>query len=130
MVSPNDLPRAEPRWHSRRITAAEVLRLARGEPVPGVSEQDPRVQNIRRCRLTNIARMALCDALRCGYLYVCLTLYEPEVAHNLRSLWGRWLFNDQTFQRTVIPTCHITKSHFHSVPLSIIRRIRQNGTWD
>jgi hypothetical protein len=90
MVSPADLPTAEPRWHTRRITAAEVLRLARGEPVPGVNTHDPRVQSIRGCRLTNIARMALSEALRCGYLYVQLTLYEPQVAHNLRSLWGWW----------------------------------------
>jgi hypothetical protein len=90
MVSPIDLPTAEPRWHTRRITAAEVLRISRGEPVPGVNTQDPRVQSIRRCRLTNVARMALSEALRCGYLYVQLTLYEPQVAHNLRTLWGWW----------------------------------------
>jgi hypothetical protein len=90
MVSPADLPLAEPRWYARRITAPEVLRLSRGEPVPGVSEQDPRVQSIRGCRLTNIARMALSDALRCGYLYIQLTLYEPQIAHNLRTLWGWW----------------------------------------
>ncbi len=90
MVSPADLPTAEPRWHPRRISAAEVLRLARGESVPGVNPQDPRVQSIRGCRLTNIARMALSEALRHGYLYVQLTLYEPQVAHNLTTLWGWW----------------------------------------
>jgi hypothetical protein len=90
MVSPADLPTAEPRWHPRRVTAAEVLRLARGEPLPGVNTQDPRVQSIRRCRLTNVARMALSEALRQGYLYVQLTLYEPEVEHNLGTLWGWW----------------------------------------
>jgi hypothetical protein len=90
LVSPADLPTAEPRWHPRRISAAEVLRLARGESVPGVNTHDPRVQSIRRCRLTNIARMALSDALRHVYLYVQLTLYEPQVAHNLTTLWGWW----------------------------------------
>jgi hypothetical protein len=90
MVHLHELPLAEPRWHRRRITAAEVLQLWRGEAVPGVSDADLRVQSIRRCRLTNIARMALSDALRCGYLYVQLTLYDPNVAHNLRTLWGWW----------------------------------------
>src|SRR5687767_10288785 len=90
MVHRHDLPLAEPRWHPRHISAAEVLRLARGEPVPGVSEQDPRVLSIRRCRLTNVARMTLSEALRHGYLYVQLTLYDPDVAHNLRTLQGWW----------------------------------------
>ncbi len=90
MVSQTDLPPVEPCWHTRRITAAEVLKLWRGERVPGVSEADPRVQSIRRCRLTNVARMALSEARRHGYLSVQVTLHDPDVAHNLTTLWGWW----------------------------------------
>jgi hypothetical protein len=67
-----------------------VLRLSRGEDVPGVSTADPRIESIRHCRLTNVARMALSEALRSGYLSVQHTLYDSDVAHNLTTLWGWW----------------------------------------
>jgi hypothetical protein len=90
MVVPTDLPTAEPRWSARRITAAEVLKLWRGEAVPGVSDADPRVQSIRACRLDNHGRLAIAGALRAGYLYVNRTMYHDGVDTRLETRWGWW----------------------------------------
>jgi len=90
MVLPGDVPTAEPRWDARRITAAEVLQLSRWEEVPGINPDDPRVQGIRRCTLDNIARLALAEALRTGYLYVNRRNYHVDDDQHLATLWGWW----------------------------------------
>ena len=90
MVVPADLPAVEPRWNPRRITAAEVLQLSRWEDVPGINPDDPRVQGIRRCTLDNIARLALSDALRRGYLYLNHRSYHADDDQHLATLWGWW----------------------------------------
>jgi hypothetical protein len=90
MVSPTDLPTVEPRWSARRISAAEVVRLWQGEPVPGLEPADPRVQSIRHCTLSTVGRTAFADARRTGYLFVGLYSHEPDTASRLETLWGWW----------------------------------------
>jgi hypothetical protein len=88
MVSPSDLPTVEPHWHTRRITAAEVVRLSQREHVPGLDPADPRVQSIRRCRLNVLGHSALADALREGYLFINGGLHQPDTIHRLIRLWS------------------------------------------
>jgi hypothetical protein len=90
MVSLTDLPTVEPRWHTRRITAAEVVRRSQREDVPGINLHDPRVQAIRSCTLSTLGRLAFADARRQGYLYVNLPSHEAGYRHNLETLWGWW----------------------------------------
>jgi hypothetical protein len=66
MVSGTDLPTDELPWHTRRITAAEVLTLSLGEPEPDVRDADSWAKGIRACPLSNFGRLAIADALRRG----------------------------------------------------------------
>jgi hypothetical protein len=90
MVYPQELPTVAPRWSTRRISAAEVVRLWQREDVPGLTPHDPRVQSIRHCTLSTSGRLAFADARRTGYLYVNLPSHEAAYRHNLETLWAWW----------------------------------------
>lgn len=84
------VPLVEPRWSARRLSAAEVLALARGEDAPGIDRGDPRVRSIRRCTIENIARSALSEARRTGYLSVRHYRCDPETNDGLTMLCYWW----------------------------------------
>lgn len=87
---PSDLPLIEPQWVKRRITAAEVIKINRGEIVPGLNHNDPRVQNIQHCILNNPGRLAFGEALRQGYLFLNRPIYPDGIDTKLNSLWDWW----------------------------------------
>lgn len=91
-MHPHDLLSVAPQWHTRRLTAAEVIRLWQGDPVPGVNPRDPRVRAIRRCIVGNIGRTAFAVARHSGYLYLNRAQHHDDDGDpdRLRALWGWW----------------------------------------
>jgi hypothetical protein len=79
-----------PTWQRPPVTASEVLRLARGEAVPGVNHHDLQVQRVQECRVSPIGHEAVASALKQGYLFVNVRIYESEDAANLTALWATW----------------------------------------
>lgn len=91
MSSFHEIPYVRPEWSPRQLSALEVVRLVQGDPVPGVNEQDPVVQLLRRGLPGNVARVAFTDARRQGYLFVNYMHYnDTRVLSQLRDVWGWW----------------------------------------
>lgn len=89
----------EPRWATRPITPDELLALHYRRDVPGLNDDDPIVQAIRRCTLGNSARLAFTEARDRGYLllirgsYATFTGANQQADHeegHLLCIWSWW----------------------------------------
>jgi len=73
------------------LSAAEVVRLVQGDPVPGVDADNMVIRRLREGLPGEIAQMAFAAARRQGYLFVNHGLYhDARDASQLRLVWGRW----------------------------------------
>jgi hypothetical protein len=86
----NEILSATPTRQRPPVTASEVLRLARGESVPDVNHHDPQVRKIRDCRVSLIGHEAVATALKQGYLFFNLRLYDAGAAGDVTALWRIW----------------------------------------
>jgi hypothetical protein len=89
-VSPDELPHVEPRWQTRPLAPAEVVRLVIGEDVPGLNPHDDRVQAIRRLHLSNLGRLALGEAQRRGYLRYLADGTIGSMTSDVLDAWSWW----------------------------------------
>lgn len=92
MVHLVDLPKVEPRWCTRPITAQEVVQVATrfSRDVPGLDPHDPRVEAIQRSAVGNLGRLAFNEARRRGWLFVNRGMYRDGEDARLINLWGWW----------------------------------------
>lgn len=65
----SNLPKVEPQFDARYISAKDVLALLGHGEVTGVNYDDPRIQEIRSCVLGNLGRIGMTTALNAGYLH-------------------------------------------------------------
>lgn len=126
----SSLPLIAPQYEPHYISAKDVLNLLGYGKVSGVNYQDPRIQEIRSCLLSNLARVNLTEALKAGYLFDS----GPGILHDshqhLLTVWKWWctaaghphivLSRDSTDQYQI--TCNLISSgrKWHMRDIAII----------